>query len=477
MSKVYIAAAFRKHTDRTDKSKAYGVLEDNFHLDFLEKIEDIFLNYGFDCCLPHRDEGDWGKIYFDPAPLSALCLRHVETSDIIFAIAEESRGVHIELGYASAFPNKKIIVLFHKDKEPSTLIWGLSNDYTPWKIKSNYGKLIIDSYTNEEDLFRKVENILANKLKLKKLKNNKSRRTIGIIDIGSHTLKLRIYSGSEGTSANILYKENASLGIINEVLSNNIFSENIIIDLINQLTIWKEKCITFRCEDIILTGTAAFRNAKNTDYLVSKINSEVGLKIQLLNAEAELDLLYNGVASSMRTKNKFGVLGLGGGSTQIGVGDNKTAKNKYFLDFGTNLISKKWSWSKPFTKFEYNTIIHFVEEKFDKQIPFLNDKIDHIVYTGGETEFMLKCHLPLTTFNSSSIHVSQIDIESFKQFCFQFANLHPHEVFERFHLDPKWAIGAIAANTIALVVAQKFSVQYIIPSNFNISEGLILAAK
>jgi len=113
MSKVYIAAAFRKHTDRTDKSKAYGVLEDNFHLDFLEKIEDIFLNYGFDCCLPHRDEGDWGKIYFDPAPLSALCLRHVETSDIIFAIAEESRGVHIELGYASAFPNKKIIVLFH----------------------------------------------------------------------------------------------------------------------------------------------------------------------------------------------------------------------------------------------------------------------------------------------------------------------------------------------------------------------------
>ena len=118
MRKVYIAAAFRKHSKRTDEDRAYGEVLNPVYIEFLESIEDLFLDFGFSTCLPHRDEGMWGKVYYDPGAISALCFRHVHTSDVIFALAEEGRGVHLELGYAAGMGNKRIILAYRKNHEP-----------------------------------------------------------------------------------------------------------------------------------------------------------------------------------------------------------------------------------------------------------------------------------------------------------------------------------------------------------------------
>src|SRR4051794_29710894 len=98
--KAYIAAAFRRPSTRDDPTRAYGEILDEPYIAFLERVEAIFLRHGYHVCLPHRDEGRWGKRYYDPCALAHLCKRHIQTSTIVFAIAGRSRGVHIELGYA-----------------------------------------------------------------------------------------------------------------------------------------------------------------------------------------------------------------------------------------------------------------------------------------------------------------------------------------------------------------------------------------
>ncbi len=478
MPKVYIAAAFRMFSDRNDKSKAYGKLSSSEHVKRLEKIENVFFEYGFSSCLPHRDEGRWGEEYFEPGPLSALCLRHVETSDVIFAIAEGGRGVHIELGFAAAFPEKKLILMFKEDAEPSTLIWGLTNDFSPWNINSEKdGRLIIQSYSSDNDLLEKLNTILKSHFNYKPVKSPNPKRILGTVDIGSHTLKFRIFSYSRGSIANLIHKENHSQAIVDDVLESGRFSENTINTLINNLSRWKEKCNDLKCEKIVLTGTAALRKAENTKQLIESVKKELNLDIDIIDSNKELKYLYSAVLKTFETNEKLGVLGLGGGSIQIGIGTKKKLDHKYLIDFGTNLITKNWVWEKPFTEKEYNKIIKFVEENFKRNIPTTKEKIGDIIYTGGEMEFMLKCQLPLSVSRKSSIHVSQIDLPSFTKFCYQFANLHPQEVFDKFNLDPKWAMGAIAANTIALVAARFFNVKNIIPSNFNISDGVLLSIK
>src|SRR2546421_8253253 len=95
--KVYIAAAFRQFSNWTPGSAlAYGEIANTEYVELLEAVESIFIEFGFDTCLPHRDEGRWGSVYYAPPAISALCFRHVETSDVIFALAEDGRGVHLE---------------------------------------------------------------------------------------------------------------------------------------------------------------------------------------------------------------------------------------------------------------------------------------------------------------------------------------------------------------------------------------------
>ena len=126
--KVYIAAPFRSFSSRENSRQAYGELTDEAAIGQLEAIESVFLKYGFTTCLPHRDEGMWGRTYYDPFNIGALCLRHVETSDLIFAIAEASRGVHVELGYAHGLGKQKIL-MHALDHEPSTLLAALGEEH------------------------------------------------------------------------------------------------------------------------------------------------------------------------------------------------------------------------------------------------------------------------------------------------------------------------------------------------------------
>src|SRR5690348_11944058 len=88
MRKVYIAAAFRQFSNRENATQAYGRVVDDQYINFLEHIEGIFLAHGFYTCLPHRDEGGWGRVYYEPDAISGLCYRHVATSDVVFAIME-----------------------------------------------------------------------------------------------------------------------------------------------------------------------------------------------------------------------------------------------------------------------------------------------------------------------------------------------------------------------------------------------------
>src|SRR5205823_1165430 len=145
-------------------------------------------------CLPHRDEGMWGKLYYEPAQISALCFRHVESSDLIFAIAETGRGVHVELGYA-ARARKRLILAYRVGTEPSTLIWGLPKDISCWQL--GFGgetEAIIFPYENNADLLDKLELALRTLPGIKAVDSvGWARQTTGIIDIGSHTIKLRIF--------------------------------------------------------------------------------------------------------------------------------------------------------------------------------------------------------------------------------------------------------------------------------------------
>ena len=477
MKKVYIAAAFRKFTDRTiiQGNRAYGVLSDGSYTDFLESIESVFADFGFYTCLPHRDEGLWGKVYFEPSAISALCFRHVATSDVLFAIAEEGRGVHLEIGYASGLGSKTLILAYQKDKETSTLLWGLNTSITPWTLANPNSSIDIHylPYADHVDLLEKLDALLLsmNYSKLSSLAIRHKRAAI--IDIGSHTLKFKVFEVKSSGFLNQIYADKISISIIDDLTANNHFSEETTLRLVIQLNLWRTKCdeLSIDIANVATIATAAFRLADNADHVLATIRKDCDLNPVIVTGETELKYIWNGIINTFVNCRSLAVLNLGGGSVHCAISDNQGKIDTMLYGFGTKQLVDAFPWDGPLSQRQYAQLLENVSQRFIDLSPS-RLRATYLVHTGGELEFLLKCRVPMDICELSPRHVSQISIDNFKRFSRQFSTHSREEIAKVYNLDPAWLIGSVASNAIAICLAEALGCKYIIPSNMNIADGL-----
>lgn len=92
---------------------------------FFEKITDFLKKLNVDYfCSQEREE--WGKKYISPDESINEDINGIKKCDLFLGIPGNpiSGGVHVEIGWASAF-NKKMILFLEKDIEYSPMILGL----------------------------------------------------------------------------------------------------------------------------------------------------------------------------------------------------------------------------------------------------------------------------------------------------------------------------------------------------------------
>ena len=142
---MYIAAPFRRFSSEM-KGRTYGEITNRDYIALLERVEKVLLEAGYDTYLPHRDKGKWGKIYIQPKEIAKMCFDLISLSDVVVALPGQGRGVHIELGFATALKKELIIILREKEVE-SIFIPGLGEQM---------GTTII-RFKDEKDLIQQLK--------------------------------------------------------------------------------------------------------------------------------------------------------------------------------------------------------------------------------------------------------------------------------------------------------------------------------
>ncbi len=95
-------------------------------------------------------------------------------------------------------------------------------------------------------------------------------------------------------------------------------------------------------------GTSAIREAKNKEQILERLEKEVKLKVQIILGEEEARLIYLGVSSSVDIGDKKTIfIDLGGGSTEIAIGDQRRIYYLESLKLGairltTQFIGEGW---------------------------------------------------------------------------------------------------------------------------------------
>ncbi|MCR6097272.1 DUF4406 domain-containing protein [Salipaludibacillus agaradhaerens] len=118
--KIFLAAPFKSLVD-----KETSILETNMKkrlIDLINYLEDL----GYEVHNAHKREL-WGKEFMTPEQCTKIDYDEIESCDIFIAFPglPASPGTHIEIGWASAFNKKMILLLFEDLENYAYLVRGL----------------------------------------------------------------------------------------------------------------------------------------------------------------------------------------------------------------------------------------------------------------------------------------------------------------------------------------------------------------
>jgi len=282
---------------------------------------------------------------------------------------------------------------------------------------------------------------------------------------------------SQNSNENI-YNESYSLGIIDSI-NNGILEKNVLNKLFDLLKNWQQRIESYHCSNTIVIGTKALRITKNIETLNDIINSLFHTNLKVLSKENEQSLIQIPIIRQFNSNLPIAILNLGGGSIQFSVVEDSIQKYNIVIDFGTNYITSKWKWDKAIKRHTFRKIVNNIKKIIEEEHSLSNPScvmthLSYMIHTGGELDFLLSCLAPLKYCRVSKTHVSQISRRDFTNFAYDFCNNDIDQAVIKYSLDKKWLSGSIASNAIAIAFMELYNIRILIPSNLNISDGLIL---
>lgn len=143
-----------------------------------------------------------------------------------------------------------------------------------------------------------------------------SQQRIGIIDIGSNSIRLVIYEVRDSGAYRVLYEKKYTARLSQKVAPDGTIGYDDIISVLPLLRSYQEICANYKVNYIRAAATAAIRNAGNSTDIKKWIKDELGLEIELISGEDEGRLGFLGAVESLSISDGF-TIDIGGGSTEI----------------------------------------------------------------------------------------------------------------------------------------------------------------
>lgn len=475
VKRVYVAAPFRRLAEEV-KGREYGRIRDHASITLLEAIADGLVKAGYLACLPHRDRGEWGALDIPVEEVAEMCFAEMASSDIVVAMPQLSRGVHVELGYAAANA-KRLVILTGEDEKPSQFTHGFHlSTPTVWL-----------HYAPGDDIPALVLEGVAQVQRLPQIESasRPSPKAYGairvaLVDLGSSTIKATV---AEVSNAGVKYVWKASTSevcLADDVRLSGSICEATLGHLQQVLHGWKDLFGEYGVESVSVVGGGALRKASNSPHVISEISAHTGWTPSPLTPERETAAVFTAAASDFGASfsRPIAVLNVGGSTVHIAIGTPSCVEPRLWMyeDIGVNMLNAGLcDQGYPPSEGRHEEmrgmlLAHMSELPTEASLQPL------LVHTGGELDYMRSAQCPLVWRRHSRAHPEAALVGDFRRFCARIRALDRDALYALAPdpTNPRWMDGAISSNLIADVVAELLGVDEIVPSNLNVTDGLAL---
>ncbi|MCL2134872.1 MAG: Ppx/GppA family phosphatase [Candidatus Bathyarchaeota archaeon] len=187
---------------------------------------------------------------------------------------------------------------------------------------------------------------------------------IGFIDIGTNAVRLLVVKINPNFSYTIISQEKEVVRLGEDEFSDNILKPEAMNRAIFVCGKFLSLAKTYGATKILTAGTSAIREAENKATFLQRLFNETGLTVQVISGEEEARLIYKGVLSGIDIgEEKALFIDLGGGSTEIAIGDQYQLHYTCSLKVGAIRLTTQFigeGWTKPISDAIYKEIKNYV---------------------------------------------------------------------------------------------------------------------
>jgi exopolyphosphatase / guanosine-5'-triphosphate,3'-diphosphate pyrophosphatase len=144
--------------------------------------------------------------------------------------------------------------------------------------------------------------------------------------------------------------------------------------------------------DIIAVATSAVREAPNGKEFLEKIETEIGLSVNLISGPEEARRIYLGVLSGMSLNDKpHIIIDIGGGSTELILGDGHEARSLTSTKIGAVRLTREYIHTDPISPAEFIALQAYIRGMLERPIEEIRAKLNpgellKLVGTSGTIE-------------------------------------------------------------------------------------------
>jgi len=188
-------------------------------------------------------------------------------------------------------------------------------------------------------------------------------KQVAIIDMGTNTFHLMLATiNQEGFTINSREKVPVKIGMGG--INQGYITDDGVGRAITTMKSFKKTIHDAGIETVLSFGTSALRNARNGEDVIKRMETETGIKSQIISGLQEAEYIYDGARAAIDMGSaKSLIMDIGGGSVEFIIGTRENMCWSHSFEIGGQRLLEKFQKHDPITKEEVNTLFDFFSQK------------------------------------------------------------------------------------------------------------------
>ena len=254
---------------------------------------------------------------------------------------------------------------------------------------------------------------------------------IASIDIGSNTVLLLIAETDDQNITKTVLNRYRMPRISKGLTKERNISDSKIEELFTVLAEYKSLTVQYKCTKVLVTATAGFRKAANSEEISKMIKTRFGFTVETINGKTEALYSFLGASSDIAKNQNRLVIDIGGGSTELIYGNVNEIIYSHSFPFGAVNTTEKFVTGYPVNENEINNIKDFLRESLEEIVNRISQEPRTIAVAGTPTT-LSSMNQNLKTYNEDLVENSVLNSDQINNLISKMIPLSPEEILKKY---------------------------------------------